>query len=103
MANEAAAARDAARYGVGGGSPEQPEQDSPEAGTDRSVLSQAISIVAVNPQEDQATSMRRIVSLAGDPARLEASDIYTPDQKAAIRYAAEIIRKYMNKGRKPNG
>lgn len=89
MANEAASARDAVRYGAApqeGEAQPQAQSENPDA-----AIAEAIGYVKVNSTEDDRTAMRRIMELASDPARLEASTIYTPEQKAAIRRAAQVI------------
>lgn len=89
MANEAASARDAVRYGTA------PQEDEPrpqeQSENPDAAIAEAIGYVKVNSTEDDRTAMRRIMELASDPARLEASTIYTPEQKAAIRRAAQFI------------
>jgi hypothetical protein len=89
MANEAASARDAVRYGTA------PQEDEPrpqeQSENPDAAIAEAIGYVKVNSTEDDRTAMRRIMELASDPARLEASTIYTPEQKAAIRRAAQVI------------
>jgi hypothetical protein len=95
MANEAAAEREQRRYGGG----QQGGEQQPSAKTDNpdAAIAEAIGYVKVNPSEDDKTAMKRIMELAANPDRLEAATIYTPEQKAAIRLAAQIIFDYSNR------
>jgi len=96
MANESAMARDRMRYG-GAAEGETAGASQQDAASDEQALSEAVGAVSLNPQESPKEAMKRILSLGEDPTRLEASTMYTPEQKAAIRRAAQIIRQYMNK------
>lgn len=60
-------------------------------------IAEAIGFVKVNPTETDRAAMERILSLASDPERLEASTVYSPAQKAAIRRAAQVILDLSNR------
>jgi 3-methyladenine DNA glycosylase/8-oxoguanine DNA glycosylase len=100
MANEAYAQRETLKYG--GAMPQQDQGGGQQQGgaseqDANAILSETVAMLKVNPTEDPKAVLQRIVSLGNDPARLNAANQYSDEQKQMIMRAAQIIRQYQNK------
>lgn len=96
MANEAAAAREAARYG---GGQKQEDQAADSGNQIDSEIDPAVEIVRGSPSEDPSVTIQRILDIAQNPDKYTEGYSFSNDPAAwaAIRRAAKAILQLSNK------